>query len=156
MGITSGAGGVTMGQQTSADSSAVVLASDQSSIPVAATLQAGSAVIGHVINDAGTASIGTVGITTSTTSALTSVGSNSSSSVTVLALNASRKGAMVFNDSTAILYLKFGATASTTSFTVQIPANGYYELPGPSIYTGVLDGIWSATNGNARVTEITA
>lgn len=45
---------LTAGQKTMAASYPVVLASDQSSIPVAATLQASSAVIGHVIVDSGT------------------------------------------------------------------------------------------------------
>ena len=87
------------------------------------------------------------------TSSVTSVAS-SATSVTLLASNAARKGATVFNDSTAILYLKFGATASATSYTVQIAAGGYYEFPGPTVYSGIVDGIWSAANGNARLTEL--
>jgi hypothetical protein len=78
---------------------------------------------------------------------------DSASSVTLLASNASRKMATIFNDSTVALYVKFGATASLTSFTVKIAAQGYYELPIP-VYTGVLDGIWdSDQSGAARVTE---
>lgn len=87
------------------------------------------------------------------TSSVTSVAS-SATSVTLLASNSARKGATVFNDSTAILYLKFGATASATSYTVQIAAGGYYEFPGPTVYSGIVDGIWSAANGNARLTEL--
>lgn len=87
------------------------------------------------------------------TSTLSNV-SSSATSVTVLASNSSRRQATVYNDSTAILYLKFGATASATSYTVQLPAAGYYELPQP-VYTGILDGIWASANGNARVTELT-
>ena len=86
-------------------------------------------------------------------SSVTSVAS-STSNVTLLASNSARKGATVFNDSTAILYLKFGATASATSYTVQIAAGGYYEFPGPTVYSGIVDGIWSAANGNARLTEL--
>jgi hypothetical protein len=51
------------------------------------------------------------------------------------------------------LFLKFGTTASATSFTVKIPASGYYEFPQP-LYTGAVDGIWDAANGNARLTEV--
>lgn len=92
---------------------------------------------------------------TTATATLSNVAS-SASSVTVLASNSSRKGAMIFNDSTQVLYLKFGATASATSYTVQISAGAYYELPAsPYMFTGILDGIWAAANGNARVTEIT-
>jgi hypothetical protein len=88
------------------------------------------------------------------TSTLSNV-SASATSVTVLASNASRKAAMIFNDSAATLYLKFGATASTSSYTVQIGPNGYYEMPAnPVLYTGILDGIWSSATGTARVTEL--
>lgn len=88
------------------------------------------------------------------TSTLTNVAS-SASSVSILASNAARKGAMIFNDSSATLYLKFGTTASTTSYTVQIAGNGYYEFPAyPGLYTGACDGIWSSATGNARVTEL--
>lgn len=81
---------------------------------------------------------------------------SSASSVPVLALNANRLGATVFNDSTSILYLLLvtGGTASATVYTVQIAANSYYEVP--FNYTGALVGIWSSANGNARVTEFTA
>lgn len=79
----------------------------------------------------------------------------SASSVTLLASNASRLQAMLFNDSAAALYIKFGATASTSSFTVKVAAGGYFELPHPC-YTGVLDGIWDSATGNARITEVTA
>lgn len=61
-------------------------------------------------------------------------------------------GRTVFNDSTAVLYLKFGATASATSYTVQVAAGGYYEFP-QSVYAGQVDGIWAAANGNARTTQ---
>jgi len=89
--------------------------------------------------------------------ALTNVVS-STSSVTILASNGTRISAMIFNDSTAILYIKFGSTASTSSFTTKIAAGGYYEIPvgrDGKIYNGIIDGIWASVNGNARVTQIT-
>ena len=56
--------------------------------------------------------------------------SGSASSVTILAANLGRIGAAIFNDSAAILYLDLtGGTASTTSYTVQLPTGGYYEVP---------------------------
>jgi hypothetical protein len=60
-------------------------------------------------------------------------------------------GRAVFNDSTATLYLKFGYTASASSFTVEIAPGGYYEFPAP-LYLGNVDGIWTSANGSARVT----
>ncbi len=86
------------------------------------------------------------------TTAITSV-AGSATSVTLLALNTARRGATIYNDSTALLYLKLGATASTSSFTVKIVADGYYEVPFG--YSGVIDGIWASATGNARITEVT-
>ena len=71
---------------------------------------------------------------------------------TVFAATPKLNGRTVFNDSTAILYLKFGANASTTSYTVQIPAASYYEFPAPP-YSGQVDGAWATANGNARTTS---
>jgi hypothetical protein len=79
----------------------------------------------------------------------------SATNVTLLASNANRLGAYVFNDSSVSLYIKFGATASTSSFTVKLTAGSYFELAHPC-YTGILDGIWDSATGNARVTEVTA
>lgn len=89
----------------------------------------------------------------SATAAITSV-TAAVASTTVLAANANRKGMMLYNDSTAILYLAFAATASTTSYTLQVAAGGYYEMPIKPVYTGLLTGIWSAANGSVRVTEL--
>lgn len=92
--------------------------------------------------------------TTSSTSTVTSVVA-ATSTTSLLASNAARKNAVFYNDSTAILYLKLGATASTTSFTVQVPSQGYFEMPIGKMYTGAIDGIWSAVNGSVRITELT-
>ncbi len=76
--------------------------------------------------------------------------------MTILASNTSRKGAIIYNDSTAVLYLDLsGGTAASTSYSVQLPANAYFELPGPNVYNGAITGIWSSATGNARVTEWT-
>ena len=100
--------------------------------------------------DAGTQRVAQGGAGTGTK---TNVGS-SASSVTILASNASRKGAIIYNDSTAILYLDLsGGTATSTSYSVQVGAQGYFEVPGPAIYSGLITGLWAAVNGNARVTE---
>lgn len=76
---------------------------------------------------------------------------SSATNVTLFAA-ANANGRAVFNDSTAVLYLKFGATASATSYTVQIAAEGYYEFPQPA-YCGQVDGVWASANGSARVTS---
>jgi len=88
------------------------------------------------------------------TSAVTSVAA-AAASTSLLVSNTARRGATIFNDSaTANLYIKLGATASLTSFTVKITFGGYYELPYPA-YTGAIDGIWDAAVGSARITELT-
>lgn len=87
------------------------------------------------------------------TSTLTNVAS-SGTNVTLLSSNTAAKSRIVYNESTQVLYLKFGVTASVTSYTVQVPANSLFEFPLPN-YTGQVDGLWASANGNARVTEVT-
>jgi hypothetical protein len=123
-----------LGQKAMTASMPVVIASDQGAIPISGSI---------------TASPGT-----SSTSSVTSVAS-SASNVTMLSSNASRKNATFYNDSTQIAYLKLGATASSTSYTVQLQAGQYYELPTGQIYTGQIDAIWASANGNMRITELT-
>lgn len=89
----------------------------------------------------------------SSTSAVTSV-TGSATTVQLLAANTNRRMASFYNDSTADLFLKLGTTASTTSFTVKITSQSFYELPLPA-YTGRIDGIWSTANGTVYITELT-
>jgi hypothetical protein len=71
----------------------------------------------------------------------------------LLAANTARKGATVYNDSTALLYLGLGATAvSTTNYSAQVPAGGYYEAP--FAFAGQIRGYWVTATGAARVTEL--
>lgn len=86
-----------------------------------------------------------------TTATLANV-SASATSVTLFSSNASARGRMVVNDSQYDCYVKFGTTASTTSYTVKLGAGGYYEFPEP-VYTGRVDAIWTAASGAARTTE---
>lgn len=86
------------------------------------------------------------------TSAVTSV-TASTSSVTLKAANGDRLGLVIYNDSTANLFVKLGVTASATSFTHKMAGGGMYEVP--FSYVGVVDAIWDVANGAARVTELT-
>lgn len=84
--------------------------------------------------------------------------SASASAVTLLAANSSRKfGSTIVNDSTAILYIKLGSSASATDYWVAI--DGKTTVPGiaslPDGYTGIVTGIWASATGAARVTEMT-
>jgi len=96
--------------------------------------------------------IGTV--SSSTATPITSVAAAAADTL-LLAANTNRKAAYFYNDSTAILYLSFGtAAASTTSYTTQVPSQGFFEMPTSPVYTNMIRGIWSAANGNVRVTEL--
>lgn len=78
------------------------------------------------------------------------------SNQTALAANANRKGAQFYLDTLAncAVLLKFGATASGSSFCVRIEPRGAYTLPGPSVYTGQIDVIWeSSASGTLRGAE---
>lgn len=102
---------------------------------------------------AGTALIGKVVPPPAATATLANV-SASASSVTVLALNTARYGFTVVNDSTVILYIKCGSSASTTSYSYLLQPGQTWDSSGfPFIYTGILTGIWASATGSARVTE---
>lgn len=130
-----------------------------------AGVAAGSGVVGtttqrvvlatDVALPAGTNNIGDVDVLTepkSATGTVTSV-NDTNVSTTCLASNASRLGATVKNDSTVVMYVKFGATASSSSFTVSLAAGDYYEVP--FRYTGIIDCIWASdASGAARITEM--
>jgi hypothetical protein len=103
-----------------------------------------------VVNADGSLPVGQV---KATTGAQTSVAANAAS-VTLLAANTNRKGATIYNDSSAVLYLLLATgPASATANTLQIVGGGYYEVPYG--YTGIIVGIWASATGNARVTELT-
>ena len=88
--------------------------------------------------DAGTGTVTSVAAATVTT--------------TLAAATATRIGLTIFNDSTAICYVKFGATASAASYTVKMQAASYYEVPYG--YTGVVNAIWASATGAALVTTL--
>lgn len=100
-----------------------------------------------------------LGAASAISSAAPSVGTqtsvaSSASDATILAANVARKGAIIYNDSTAILYILLAVgTSSTSNYSMQIPANGGSFTLNPGEYTGVIKGLWASANGNARVTE---
>ena len=162
----------TVGSKTSANSVPVVIASDQGAVAVTVsgvataanqtTLGSQTTKINDGTNTAAVKAASTSAVAADPalavaprqagTATLSNVGA-SVTSVTLLAANVARIGATVYNDSTALLYIKFGTTASVTSFTVRVASQGYYEVPFG--YTGRIDGIWASANGSARVSEMT-
>lgn len=89
------------------------------------------------------------------TGTLTTV-NDTASSTTILAANASRRGATIWNDSTATLYLLLASgTASATNASLSLLPGETFLLENGE-YTGIIVGIWSAdASGAARVTEFT-
>jgi hypothetical protein len=75
--------------------------------------------------------------------------------VMLLPANASRRSATFYNESSAVLYLKFDAMASVALYSLQIPPNGYFELPSTG-YNGRIDGVWSASAGAVLISEFVA
>lgn len=92
-------------------------------------------------------------ISTAGTSTLANV-SGSATSVTLIAANTARLFAKCYNDSTAILYINYGATASATAFTEYVPPGATWTMDQP-IYTGAINGLWASATGSARCTELT-
>lgn len=88
----------------------------------------------------------------STTAAITTVAA-SATSETILAANANRKGATVYNNSGQKLFLSMAASSSATVYTVLLMPNTFFELP--FNYTGIISGVWSSAQGDALVTEFT-
>jgi hypothetical protein len=125
-------------------------AADLASAPLAANLELVGA---SALTDAQLrATAVSVSETKATVSTLTSVAS-SASSVAIVAANSTRLGVRIFNDSTATMYLAYGATSSLTAFTVEIPSRAYWESP--DLDAGLqMSAIWSSANGSARITVV--
>lgn len=106
---------------------------------------------GAITVDGTVAVSGTVAVRDATATSTLSNVSGSASSVTLLSANADRVLAVIVNDSTADLYVKFGTTASATSYSYLLGPADTLEV---ERYTGRIDGIWTSATGAARVTEV--
>lgn len=83
----------------------------------------------------------------STVVQITSNGANQ----TLLAANANRKKALLFFNS-GTWHVKLGATASATSYTLDVSASNYFlEIP---TYTGIIDAMCTTSNKLVNVTEL--
>ena len=96
---------------------------------------------------------GSLTVDKSSTGTITSVAGNTSS-VTLLAANTNRISASIYNATNKVLYVAMAATATTSTYTVQVAQNAYYELTVD--YTGIITGISpNGVNGNVLITEYT-
>ncbi|TXT28101.1 MAG: hypothetical protein FD136_2035 [Chitinophagaceae bacterium] len=78
---------------------------------------------------------------------------SSITNVTLAAADADRKELIIVNDGNKNLFVKLGATASLTSYSVKLAKN---ETAVIDKYIGIVDGIWDVVDGNARVTVLKA
>jgi hypothetical protein len=97
-------------------------------------------------------SAGGSGSSSGSTSVVSSVAS-STSSVELLASASGRIEGVIQNDSTAVLYVKFGTAATSSSFTISLDPQEAVVI---DKYNGVVHGTWASVNGNARVTVVTS
>lgn len=126
-----------------------VTACNTGAVTISAALPAGN----NNIGDVDIASLPSVVAATYSSSSVTSV-TSAATSTSILASNASRRMAIMVNDTDKNAYVKLGATASTTSFSYKLAPGQTLELPFP-VYTGAIDAIWdSSPTGSMRVTEI--
>lgn len=73
---------------------------------------------------------------------------------TIKAADSTRLGLTLWNDTGNVLYVSLGATVSTSSYTVILNDQGYYELPFK--YVGIITGlITAAATGDVHVTQLT-
>jgi hypothetical protein len=113
-----------------------IVSGSEAQVDIVAALPAGTNAIGKLTQPA-----------TPTLANITMTGS----SVTLQASNTARRNLMVFNDSGVTVYVKLGSSASSTSFTVKLVDQAYYELPDP-VYTGIVTAL--GASGDVRVTEV--
>jgi hypothetical protein len=88
-----------------------------------------------------------------TTSSITTVVS-ATANTTLLAANANRIFASIYNGANKTAYIKLGTAASTSSFSIQLLPNSYWEVPND--WAGAINAVWAnGVNGNnALITEL--
>lgn len=96
-----------------------------------------------------TASVDQIGTSTTVVTGVNA----STASYTALSANPNRRGALFFKEGTNTCYLKFGATATTASYSIRMSSDDFFEMP--KQYTGQVDVIFNTTasNNTLRITE---
>jgi len=74
----------------------------------------------------------------------------------LVAANPLRRGLEIFNENTAanIAYVLFGANASITKYTFQLPGGTLYEMPALRCYRGIVSLVVPAAAGFVMATEL--
>jgi hypothetical protein len=79
----------------------------------------------------------------------------SATNTNLLAVNSSRRDAILYNDSTAKVRVKYGSVAASTDFTFILDAGQAVALSNFGVvYTGAIDAIWESAAGAMQVTEL--
>lgn len=65
--------------------------------------------------------------------------------------NSGRKILYIVNDSATNLYIKYGAGATTSDYTIKLSAQDIAIIDD---WTGIVTGIWDSVSGSAKVTEL--
>lgn len=126
----------TLGQKAMAASTPIVIASDQSAIPVTATLTAGGLVSTKTDLTPSAPTFATVGV----------------ASAQAVAAAATRKGLTLINTSGATISLGFGSAAVLNSGVTLLP-NGVFVMDEYSFDIGAVNAIASAAASNLAVQE---
>ena len=79
--------------------------------------------------------------------------SASATAVTLAAANSMRMGLYLYNDSTAVAYVKYGTGATSTDYTIQMSAGSYWEMPNP-VSTVEITCAWASATGAMQITEV--
>jgi len=87
------------------------------------------------------------------TASINSVAAAASNTV-LIAANPTRKGLIIFNNSTSILYVALTEAASTSNFTYRLTPYATLELIGDKNFLGNVQGFWASATGDALVTEL--
>lgn len=82
--------------------------------------------------------------------------SASTSQVVIAASRPTRRGLLIYNDSTQDLYIKYVTGVSSTSFTLKVAPAWYARMPWGGVYSGIIYGVWGGADasGRAQVTEL--
>jgi hypothetical protein len=140
-----GTGNFTVVQATAASLNATVVGAGTAGTPS-----------GGVVSVQGVSGMTPLSVTAnkSATSAVTSV-AGATSSTSILASNANRIAASVYNNTTKNMFVLCNSgTASASNFTILLMQGSYWEVP--SDYTGAINAIWSSgVSGSALITEFT-
>ncbi len=151
-----GGAAITLGQKAMATSLPVVIASDQASIPVAATLTAETTKVIGTVNQGTSPWVvsGIISTKTALTAAAPTAATVGVATAQAVASNASRKGLILTNTSVNTISFGIGASAVLNSGITLYPG-GTWQMDEGTFTLGAINAIASAASSNLAVQELT-